>query len=41
MINFLNLKEVNARYNEELKNACAKVIDSGWYIMGEELQKFE
>ena len=41
MINFLNLKEVNARYNEELKNACSKVIDSGWYIMGEELQKFE
>lgn len=41
MINFLDLKEVNARYNEELKHACSKVIDSGWYIMGEELQKFE
>lgn len=41
MVNFLNLKEVNARYKEELNDACARVIDSGWYIMGEELEKFE
>ncbi|WP_447018553.1 DegT/DnrJ/EryC1/StrS family aminotransferase [Shewanella algae] len=41
MINFLNLKEINKKYQLELKDACAKVIDSGWYIMGNELTQFE
>jgi len=41
MINFLDLKSINAQYQEELKEACSRVIDSGWYIMGEELEAFE
>ncbi len=41
MINFLDLKAVNAHYQRELKEACARVIDSGWYIMGDELAQFE
>ncbi|QWL65350.1 DegT/DnrJ/EryC1/StrS family aminotransferase [Aeromonas jandaei] len=41
MIEFLNLKAVNAQYQQELKDACARVIDSGWYIMGNELLQFE
>lgn len=41
MINFLDLKEINAQYQQELKDACARVIDSGWYIMGDELRQFE
>lgn len=41
MINFLDLKNVNSRYQQELKEACARVIDSGWYIMGNELSQFE
>lgn len=41
MINFLNLKAINEQYQEELKTACARVIDSGWYIMGNELAQFE
>ena len=41
MINFLNLKAINEQYQEELKAACARVIDSGWYIMGQELTQFE
>lgn len=41
MINFLDLKCVNERYQQELKNACNRVIDSGWYIMGNELDEFE
>lgn len=41
MINFLDLKSVNARYQQELKDVCARVIDSGWYIMGNELSQFE
>lgn len=41
MIEFLSLKTVNAQYQQELKDACARVIDSGWYIMGNELTQFE
>jgi len=41
MVDFLNLKKINNCYERELKEACARVIDSGWYIMGSELQNFE
>lgn len=38
---FLGLKEVNAKHADELKAAVARVIDSGWYVLGEELAAFE
>lgn len=41
MINFLNLKQINKQYREELIEACTRVIDSGWYIGGSELAEFE
>lgn len=41
MIPFLNLKEVNKRYSEELKNAAIRVIDSGRYVLGNEVENFE
>jgi dTDP-4-amino-4,6-dideoxygalactose transaminase len=41
MIPFLDLKKINQQYSEELKAACARVIDSGWYILGEEVKEFE
>lgn len=41
MINFLDLREVNSQYSKELLNACARVIESGWYIGGNELAQFE
>ncbi|WP_312739406.1 DegT/DnrJ/EryC1/StrS family aminotransferase [Cedecea neteri] len=41
MINFLNLKNVNNKYEQELLSACERVIKSGWYIQGEELNAFE
>lgn len=41
MIPFLNLQEINAQYQEELKAACSRVIDSGWYLNGNELNTFE
>ncbi|MCP1265087.1 DegT/DnrJ/EryC1/StrS family aminotransferase [Aeromonas hydrophila] len=41
MVEFLSLKAINAQYQQELKDACARVIDSGWYIMGKELDRFE
>lgn len=41
MIPFLDLKQMNAQYRQELIDACTRVIDSGWYIMGKELTNFE
>jgi len=41
MIPFLDLKNINAQYREELIEACTKVIDSGWYIQGNECDAFE
>ncbi|WP_220719832.1 DegT/DnrJ/EryC1/StrS family aminotransferase [Agarivorans litoreus] len=41
MVDFLNLQTVNAQYAEQLKQACARVIDSGWYLQGNELVDFE
>lgn len=41
MINFLNLKSINAQYKQELKSAANRVIDSGWYLLGRELEAFE
>jgi len=38
---FLDLKKINLQYQKELKSACSRVIDSGWYLMGEELKSFE
>jgi dTDP-4-amino-4,6-dideoxygalactose transaminase len=41
MIPFLDLKEINAKYQQELKDACSRVIDSGWYVQGTEVSAFE
>lgn len=41
MINFLDLKKLNSCYESDLKKACERVIDSGWYILGHELTSFE
>ncbi len=41
MVQFLNLQKINAQYRNELIEAVTKVIDSGWYILGDELDKFE
>lgn len=38
---FLDLKSVNAVYRDELIEACTKIIDSGWYILGNEVTQFE
>jgi len=38
---FLDLRDAHARYADELKAAAARVIDSGHYVLGEELAAFE
>lgn len=41
MIQFLDLKVINAQYRDELVAAATRVIDSGWYIQGSEVKAFE
>ncbi|MEO9884446.1 MAG: DegT/DnrJ/EryC1/StrS family aminotransferase [Balneola sp.] len=41
MIKFLDLQKINAQYESELKHAAVDVIDSGWYLLGEQIDSFE
>ena len=41
MIKFLDLKNVNALHRDSLITAFKKILDSGQYILGEQLAKFE
>lgn len=41
MIPFLDLKAINARYKDEIKARIDKVLDSGWYLLGEQNKQFE
>ncbi|MDX5447028.1 MAG: DegT/DnrJ/EryC1/StrS family aminotransferase [Bacteroidota bacterium] len=40
-IPFLDLREVNAQYRGELIDSMVRVLDSGWYIRGTEVNRFE
>ena len=41
MISFLDLKAVNEQYITEIEKVLHKVIKSGWYILGTEVDLFE
>jgi len=41
LIPFLDLKIINAQYRNELAQAAIDVIDSGWYVQGEQVEVFE
>ena len=41
MIKFLDLKEVTNKYLDELHEAVNRVVDSGWYLQGDENKIFE
>lgn len=41
MIKFLDLKAINDRYQPELSQAVQRVIDFGWYLLGNEVKTFE
>jgi dTDP-4-amino-4,6-dideoxygalactose transaminase len=40
-IPFLDLRAINSRYREPLMVAFSRVLESGWYVMGRELESFE
>ena len=41
MINFLNLHKINERFRNEIDERIKQVLDSGWYILGEQVSLFE
>lgn len=41
MIPFIDLKKSHAQYREEIEEAVLRVINSGWYILGREVEEFE
>ena len=38
---FLNLGAINRQYQTEFSSAQQAVLDSGWFIMGPQLEAFE
>ena len=38
---FLSLRDVTAMHGDEIREAARRVIDSGWYLQGEENARFE
>ena len=41
MIKFLDLKKINERYRNEIDSRIKNVLNSGWYILGNECKIFE
>lgn len=41
MIKFLDLQNINEQYSIELEEAFKRVLKSGWFILGKEVEKFE
>ena len=41
MIPFLSLKDITAKYADEIRAAVTRVVNSGWYLRGEENASFE
>ena len=41
MIPFLSLKDITAKCADEIHEAVRRVVDSGWYLQGEENARFE
>ena len=40
-IPFLSLKDVTAKYADEIHEVVLRVVDSGWYLQGKENEQFE
>ena len=41
MIPFLPIKTITAKYADEIHTAVQRVVDNGWYLQGEENDRFE
>lgn len=41
MIKFLDLKTINDSFEPDISNSIKRVLNSGWYLLGEEVKNFE
>lgn len=41
MVKFFDIGQVTNKYTREIHDAASRVIDSGWYLLGEETKNFE
>lgn len=41
MVKFLDLKKVNERFNKEFEVKFKELLDSGWFLLGEQMKLFE
>ncbi len=41
MLPFLSIKSITAKYADEIHEAVSRVVDSGWYLQGQENAAFE
>src|SRR5664279_4404262 len=41
MIKFLDLKKLNDSFEPQISDAIKRVLDSGWYLLGNEVKAFE
>jgi len=41
MIKFLDLHKINEQYRTQIDESIKRVLDSGWYLLGKEDEKFE
>jgi dTDP-4-amino-4,6-dideoxygalactose transaminase len=41
MTKFLDLQQINLQYQKEIEEAILRVYQSGWYVLGEEVARFE
>lgn len=41
MIKFLDLEKITHKYDNEIHQAASRVIDAGWYLLGNETKQFE
>ena len=41
MIKFLDIQKITELYSSEIHSAASRVIDSGWYLLGDEVNEFE
>ena len=40
MIKFLDIQKITQQYAFEIHEAVRRVIDEGWYLLGEEVKKY-
>ena len=41
MIKFLDLHKINERFRNEIDSRIKQVLDSGWYLLGNQDKEFE